>query len=112
MSCRTAPSSPKPPSPSRVCRSPESCRLFAILAAIVTSAGAAAPPADASPGQSAAKTFDEQQPPRPRYREIFAGAPYIVRDLGVTVPFTWEGKGGNSEMASPEAKMNRSGSRT
>ncbi|WP_042425622.1 hypothetical protein [Streptacidiphilus anmyonensis] len=42
---------------------------------------------------------DPRTPPPPRLPRDFRGkGVWIVRDLGVTVPFTWEGRDGDSQM--------------
>ncbi|WP_329403361.1 hypothetical protein OG523_03400 [Streptomyces virginiae] len=47
-------------------------------------------------GRSASPT---PTPPPPRLPRDFRGkGKWIVRDLDITVPFTWEGRGGDSQM--------------
>ncbi|WP_141576047.1 hypothetical protein [Actinomadura sp. WMMA1423] len=62
---------------------------------------AAARPAPAPPGDAAAaaKGGGPPAPPPPRLPRDFHGTgKWIVRDLGITVPFTWAGRNGDSQM--------------
>jgi hypothetical protein len=87
------------------------------LAGLVAVVPATLPPADAAPrtgtgtgtagstktapssGTVTAKRLDSPTPRPPRLPRNFRGkGKWIVRDLGITVPFTWEGKNGNSQM--------------
>ncbi len=79
----------------------------AALAGAISLVFAVLPPADASPrdGSSAAHattTTDRPASPAPRPPRLprnFRGkGTWIVRDLGITVPFTWEGENGDSQM--------------
>ncbi|GGQ36861.1 hypothetical protein BKA00_001596 [Actinomadura coerulea] len=77
-----------------------------VLAGSVAVAPAAAGPAHASPvgprpsgDAAAAKGAGPRTPPPPRLPRDFHGTgEWIVRDLGITVPFTWAGRDGNSQM--------------
>ncbi|GGS32258.1 hypothetical protein Snoj_26940 [Streptomyces nojiriensis] len=68
---------------------------------------AAPPPAGAEPGAgtappsgtAAARQDASPAPPAPRLPRDFRGrGKWIVRDLDITVPFTWEGREGDSQM--------------
>jgi hypothetical protein len=61
----------------------------------VTDAVAATTP----PGERAAKRLSRDTPRPPRLPRDFRGrGVYIVRDLGITVPFSWQGRHGDSQM--------------
>jgi hypothetical protein len=65
------------------------------LVGTVGVAGAATMPS----GQSRAKALASQAPRPPLLPRNFRGrGQWIVRDLGLTVPFTWQGRNGNSQM--------------
>lgn len=75
------------------------------LAGAVALVLAAAPSAGAGPRTGAASRFgtvaarQDDSPPPPRLPRDFRGkGKWIVRDLGVTVPFTWNGRDGDSQM--------------
>ncbi|WP_420077896.1 hypothetical protein ACN6AT_00035 [Streptomyces sp. JL4002] len=81
----------------------------AALAAVVALVLAAPPPAGATPrtaadtpsgpAAAAGRQFAPPTPPVPRLPRDFRGkGKWIVRDLDITVPFTWEGRGGDSQM--------------
>lgn len=79
----------------------------AALAAVAALALAAPPPAAAVPGTATAPSSAtaavgreaSPKPSPPRLPRDFRGkGEWIVRDLGITVPFTWEGRGGDSQM--------------
>jgi hypothetical protein len=68
--------------------------VLVVLALTTADAGARTP--STPPGRSAARAHD---PPPPRLPRNFRGrGRWIVRDLGITVPFTWRGSNGNSRM--------------
>jgi hypothetical protein len=75
-----------------------------VLAACLGMAAVAAPasaqgPAVERTARGAAGTGAENAPPPPRLpRNFSTKGRYIVRDLDVDVPFTWEGSGGDSQM--------------
>ena len=59
----------------------------------------AATAATARSGESAAKRLGSDTPRPPQLPRNFRGrGEWIVRDLGVTVPFSWQGRNGNSQM--------------
>jgi hypothetical protein len=67
--------------------------VVAFLATTAAIALSSAPAAEAKRGSGA------RTPRVPRIPEDFSGrGRYIVSDLGVNVPFTWEGRDGNSQM--------------
>lgn len=69
------------------------------VAAIAAPAFAQGPAVGARTAPDAAGTPTAKTPPPPRLpRNFSAKGRYVVRDLGVDVPFTWEGSGGNSQM--------------
>ncbi|MEW5532534.1 hypothetical protein [Streptomyces virginiae] len=81
----------------------------AALAAVVALVLAAPPPAVAGPRTPAvaadtlaspvARQDHSATPPPPRLPRDFRGrGKWIVRDLDITVPFTWEGRDGDSQM--------------
>ena len=76
--------------------------LIVIVATAPPSAGAGTRTAATPPsGQTAiAKQFTSHTPPRPpRLPRNFRGTgKWVVSDLGITVPFTWEGRNGDSQM--------------
>jgi hypothetical protein len=74
---------------------------------VVTLILAAPPPAGSAPrtgivqsfGTVAARQDTSPTPPPPRLPRDFRGkGKWIVRDLDITVPFTWEGRDGDSQM--------------
>ena len=72
------------------------CLATAVVAtpALAQSTEISAATADETAGRQSAKA-----PPPPRFpRDFDAKGRYIVRDLDVDVPFTWRGKGGDSQM--------------
>lgn len=75
--------------------------LAAAVAAVLAASPAGAAPAAGStpsPGAAAAERPAAKTPP-PRLPRNFRGkGSWIVRDLGITVPFTWEGRNGDSQM--------------
>ncbi|MFD9459102.1 hypothetical protein ACFWBC_39330 [Streptomyces sp. NPDC059985] len=82
-------------------------RTSAALAAAVTLVLAAPLPVVAAPrtaplsssGIVVAEPDASRTPPPPRLPRDFRGkGKWIVRDLDITVPFTWEGRDGNSQM--------------
>ncbi|MEU8840409.1 hypothetical protein AB0D97_14945 [Streptomyces roseus] len=84
-------------------------RRTAASAALVALVLAAAPPVGAEPRTGSAPPFGTAAaarqgdaswtPPPPRLPRDFRGkGKWIVRDLDITVPFTWEGKNGDSQM--------------
>ncbi|MFI8392832.1 hypothetical protein [Streptomyces sp. NPDC085540] len=85
-------------------------RRTATSAALVGTAAlvlAAPPSVNAEPRTGTASVFEtvaarqeaSATPPPPRLPRDFRGkGKWIVRDLDITVPFTWEGKDGNSQM--------------
>ena len=61
----------------------------------VAEAGAATTPS----GEKPARSLDSQTPRPPQLPRNFRGrGEWIVRDLGLTVPFTWQGRDGDSQM--------------
>ncbi|MFC4496331.1 hypothetical protein ACFPA8_19575 [Streptomyces ovatisporus] len=81
--------------------------VSAALAGVIAAASAAMSPAGAgtrsdgtpSVGTVAEKRVGPPEPRPPRLPRNFRGkGKWIVRDLGITVPFTWEGKNGDSQM--------------
>ncbi|MFF4324090.1 hypothetical protein [Streptomyces sp. NPDC001568] len=77
----------------------------AALAAVVALVVAAPSPVTAAPRTGTAPSFataaarQETTPPPPRLPRDFRGkGKWIVRDLDITVPFTWEGRDGDSQM--------------
>ncbi|MGW5342878.1 hypothetical protein [Streptomyces sp. NPDC004050] len=79
----------------------------AALAAVAALALAAPPSVAAAPRNETAGPFGtgtawlgaSPTPPPPRLPRDFSGkGKWIVRDLDITVPFTWEGSGGDSQM--------------
>lgn len=74
--------------------------MVAIIA-IVPGAAIAAPSAS-TPSQGQSSVAEQSQtriPPVPRLPRDFRGrGRYFVPDMGVNVPFTWQGRGGNSVM--------------
>lgn len=86
-------------------------RRLATAAAALVGASAVVltvlPPAHAGTRTGAAQSFGTAQlhrpntpePPRPLLPRDFRGkGRWIVRDLGITVPFSWEGRNGDSQM--------------
>lgn len=50
-------------------------------------------------GNAVGKSFEAPAPKPPQLPRNFRGkGKWIVRDLGITVPFTWEGRNGDSQM--------------
>ncbi|MGP3690438.1 hypothetical protein ACTVZO_38060 [Streptomyces sp. IBSNAI002] len=85
----------------RTRRTAASAALAGAVALVLTaspSAGAEPRAGAASwPGSVAAP--QDSDPPPPRLPRDFRGkGKWIVRDLGITVPFTWSGRDGNSQM--------------
>lgn len=88
----------------RTRRAAASAALAAALAVVITTL----PPAAAesrtgttasSGAATATKPIDPRTPQPPQLPRNFRGkGKWIVRDLGITVPFTWEGKNGDSQM--------------
>ncbi|MFE2477073.1 hypothetical protein [Streptomyces sp. NPDC059389] len=85
------------------CRTATSAALAGAVALVL----AASPQAGAEPRSGAAPSFGtaaarqdaSSTPPPPRLPRDFRGkGKWIVRDLGITVPFTWEGRDGESRM--------------
>ncbi|KMO94222.1 phospholipase D-like domain-containing protein [Streptomyces roseus] len=85
-------------------RTASSAALAALVALIL-----AAPPVGAEPRTGSAPPFGtaaaarpgdtSSTPPPPRLPRDFRGkGKWIVRDLDITVPFTWEGRNGDSQM--------------
>lgn len=77
----------------------------AALAAVVVLVLAAPSPVTAAPRTGTVPSFgtkaarQETTPPPPRLPRDFRGkGEWIVRDLDITVPFTWEGRDGDSQM--------------
>jgi hypothetical protein len=79
----------------------------AALAGVIVIVPAALPPVDAgtrtgttpSFETAAAKGLSSHKPRPPRLPRNFRGkGKWIVRDLGITVPFTWQGRNGDSQM--------------
>ncbi len=69
------------------------------LAVIAPSSGLAAPAPDSPATASGAASGAKRTPRPPRLAPDFqASGRYIVRDLGVNVPFRWRGRDGNSQM--------------
>lgn len=67
--------------------------LVAVPASAASAAGGTGRASDDAAGRSAGS------PPPPQLPEDFTGAGrYVVADLGIDVPFTWEGRDGNSQM--------------
>ncbi|WP_189035786.1 hypothetical protein [Streptomyces daqingensis] len=77
-----------------------------VLAGVIAAASAAMSPAGADPRDDAAPARKAAagkprpaEPLPPRLPRDFRGkGKWIVRDLGITVPFTWEGRNGDSQM--------------
>ena len=74
--------------------------LVAIGPTVPSPASGGPTTATTPPGEAeVAKAHGEHTPQPPRLPLNFRGkGKWIVRDLGITVPFTWEGKNGNSQM--------------
>lgn len=81
--------------------------VLTVLTVLVAVAPAALPPGGGRPWTalvpSADAAADAQplpaEPPPPRLPRNFRGkGKYIVRDLGITVPFSWQGRNGDSQM--------------
>ncbi|MDT0380006.1 hypothetical protein RM572_14680 [Streptomyces sp. DSM 42041] len=79
----------------------------AVLAGAIALLPALLPPADDGTSRAAAAslttgTAERPGPPAPRPprlpRDFRGEGAWIVRDLGITVPFTWEGRDGDSQM--------------
>ncbi|MCH6163407.1 hypothetical protein [Streptomyces marispadix] len=82
-----------------------SAALAAVAAVIVTAAppegaGAATRTATTPPDETAAaKGHGAKEPRPPRLPRDFSGkGKWVVRDLGITVPFRWRGRNGDSQM--------------
>lgn len=74
---------------------------IAIVSTVLPSAHAGTRPGLARPFTTAAATQrpGSPKPPPPRLPRDFRGkGTWIVRDLHITVPFTWEGRNGESQM--------------
>lgn len=73
---------------------------IAVVSTVMTPAHAGTTRAAAAhPVSAAAKPSGPATPLPPRLPRDFRGkGEWIVRDLGITVPFTWEGKNGDSQM--------------
>ncbi|EST38374.1 hypothetical protein N566_07740 [Streptomycetaceae bacterium MP113-05] len=70
-----------------------------VLAVPSPAADGTSPVAAASPATVSADRPGPSTPRPPRLPEDFRGkGEWIVRDLGITVPFTWEGRDGDSQM--------------
>ncbi|MBE1604399.1 hypothetical protein [Actinopolymorpha pittospori] len=74
--------------------------LVAIGPTVPSPAGGGATTATTPSGEAdVAKAYSKHTPQPPRLPRNFRGkGKWIVRDLGITVPFTWEGKDGDSQM--------------
>lgn len=81
--------------------------MSAALAGAIAVVPAGLPPADAetrvgatrSVETVAAKRLGSHTPRPPRLPRNFRGrGKWVVRDLGITVPFTWQGRNGDSQM--------------
>ncbi len=74
--------------------------VFAAVIGIVGAVGLAdAVTARARRGEGAPKSLNSRTPRPPQLPRNFRGrGVWIVRDLGITVPFTWQGTDGNSQM--------------
>ncbi|MFD7918128.1 hypothetical protein ACFV3R_02690 [Streptomyces sp. NPDC059740] len=74
--------------------------MFALTSAVLSPGGTTTRAEAASAPRTGAATAPGAHTPRPpRLPEDFRGrGRWIVRDLGITVPFTWEGKDGDSQM--------------
>ncbi|MEW2381319.1 hypothetical protein AB0873_04390 [Micromonospora sp. NPDC047707] len=76
--------------------------VSAAVGGLVAIAATAPAMARAHPGTAAAEDATSaalEEPRPPRLPADFHGAGrYIVRDLGIDVPFTWEGRNGDSQM--------------
>jgi hypothetical protein len=71
--------------------------LFAL--GVVAPGPAAAPPLPRAAQADGATADDSREPRPPQLPADFQGAGrYIVRDLGIDVPFSWQGRDGNSQM--------------
>jgi len=77
----------------------------AAIAIVPSSAAAAAPAATRADGTPAAESVNSRAPRPPRLPADFSGrGRYIVPDLGVNVPFTWESRDGDSQMVAGGAQ--------
>lgn len=82
---------------SRLRRTLITAAVTGLVAAAAITAGLAGFPR--FPGSALASVTGPAAPRPPRLPADFrATGRYIVRDLGVNVPFTWQGRGGNSQM--------------
>ena len=73
--------------------------LAVVTGLVGTVTAADAGTASTPSGESPANWRDSQTPRPPLLPRNFRGrGEWIVRDLGLTVPFTWQGRNGNSQM--------------
>lgn len=74
--------------------------VIAVAPAALPSAGAETRSGNTSSSESAAAEQPGSKTPRPPLlpRNFRGKGKWIVRDLGITVPFTWQGKNGDSQM--------------
>src|SRR5437764_12847741 len=73
--------------------------LIALAATVLPAAAAGARTHAMRPGATVSRERSSRRPPPPRLPRNFRGrGRWIVRDLGITVPFTWRGRNGNSQM--------------
>lgn len=78
--------------------------VSAVVAGVIAAVSAALPPGAAGTfaGKSSAPTAKgpgKHTPPPPQLPRNFRGkGKWIVRDLGITVPFSWQGRNGDSQM--------------
>lgn len=84
----------------RVAASATLAGVIAVVSTALPQAEAGARTATAPPWKSvAAKRPGPDSPPPPRLPRDFRGkGKWIVRDLGITVPFSWQGRNGDSQM--------------
>jgi hypothetical protein len=89
-------------SSSRLLRTAASATAGALIAAAAIALGAAVvslPHTTRADAAVAAEPLRSRTPKVPRVPQNFRGrGRYVVRDLGVNVPLTWEGRGGDSQM--------------
>jgi hypothetical protein len=88
-------------------RSTRRATALAVVAVVIGIVATAATPALAGtrtattpPGETAAAKQLRPQTPRPPHlpRDFRGRGRWVVRDLGITVPFTWRGRNGDSQM--------------
>ena len=74
--------------------------LFAVAAFAAPQASAAPGVATTSSGATATAESSRRPPPRPPHlpRDFRGRGRWVVRDMGLTVPFTWRSQNGNSRM--------------